>query len=49
MGSNWGNGKENGNYRGFWVHIGERLLFYWGYIGRMDNEMETSIEGFGPT
>ena len=49
--SYWDNGKENGNYysilgiplKGF---IGVILGLYWGYIGIMENEMETTIMGY---
>ena len=41
-GCSWDNGKENGdyrNYRGYTRIIG---CIYWGHMGIMENEMETT-------
>ena len=43
LGLYWDNGKENGNYRDYRVNIGVMLGIYWGYIGIMENKMETTI------
>ena len=38
------NGKENGNY---YTILGLYRGYYWGYIGRMENNMETTIVYWG--
>ena len=45
MGLYWDNGKENGNYYNG-LYIGVMLGLYWGYIGRMEKKMETTIMGY---
>ena len=45
LGIYWDNGKENGNYRDYRGYIRVILGLYWGYIGIMENKMETTIKG----